>query len=201
MVRLGRWGRQRVTARGLQISAEKAQRLAYYKAEQGWGVLAPRGWYCFETYGSNGESLFVSPQPIGADNLFSFRSPESGGTSGRFGVARMIARVFPAHRDFVRKVIAEGVERASDFPFGSYPKDKLRYKTNEMVEYRTPARTKGLGTDSRLLEDVDPIRGVAILVGPDTDLAFLAVRLPGAMSHLVPTIVEQLERETAAITR
>jgi hypothetical protein len=70
-----------------------------------------------------------------------------------------------------------------------------------MVEYRTPARTKGLGTDSRLLEDVDPIRGVAILVGPDPDLAFLAVRLPGAMSHLVPTIVEQLERETAAITR
>jgi hypothetical protein len=43
-----------------------------------------------------------------------------------------------------------------------------------------------------VLEDVDPIRGVAILVGPDTDLAFLAVRLPGAMSHLVPTIVEQL---------
>ena len=196
----------------VQISAEKAQRLAYYKAEQGWGVLAPRGWYCFETYGSNGESLFVSPQPIGADNLFSrswkgFTGPaiqiscESGGTSGRFGVARMIARVFPAHRDFVRKVIAEGVERASDFPFGPYPKDKLRYKSNEMVEYRTPSRTKGLGTDSRLLEDVDPIRGVAVLVGPDTDLAFLAVRLLGAMSHLVPTIVEQLERETAAITR
>jgi hypothetical protein len=76
---------------------------------------APRGWHCFETYGSNGNSLFVSPQPIDGKMLFSdtwkgFAGPviqisvEDGGTSGRFDVARMIAHVFPAHRSFVRKV-------------------------------------------------------------------------------------------------
>jgi hypothetical protein len=41
----------------LPIGKETAQRLAYYKAEQGFSVLAPRGWYCFETYGSGGAAL------------------------------------------------------------------------------------------------------------------------------------------------
>ena len=55
----------------LSIATKKAQRLAYYKAKEGQGVLAPRGWYCFGTYGSSGASLFVSPQKIGADTLLS----------------------------------------------------------------------------------------------------------------------------------
>jgi hypothetical protein len=190
----------------LPIAKEKAQRLAYYKAEQGVGVLAPRGWYCFETYGSNGGSLFVSSQPIDADTLFStswkgFTGPviqmsaELGGTSGRFGVARIIARVFPAHRAFVRKVIAEGIERAGDFPSGPYPNDKLIYRSKETVEYETPAHTDGMGTQSRLQKNGDPIRGVAILVGPDTDLFSLAMRLPYETNDLAPIIIQQVERD------
>lgn len=58
-------------SRVLPIAAEAAQRLAYYKSEQGFGVLAPRGWYCFGVYGSNGYALYVSPQQISTDNLFS----------------------------------------------------------------------------------------------------------------------------------
>jgi hypothetical protein len=50
----------------MAIPAEAAQRLAYYKAEEGVGVLAPRGGHCFETYGSNGATLYVSPDPINA---------------------------------------------------------------------------------------------------------------------------------------
>jgi hypothetical protein len=52
----------------VKIDAGMAQRLAYYKAEYSPGVLAPRGWYCFGTYGSNGSSLFVSPQLIKRDD-------------------------------------------------------------------------------------------------------------------------------------
>jgi hypothetical protein len=142
------------------IEAKAAARLAYYKAEaeDGFGVLAPRGWYCFGTYGSNGANLYVSPNPIrgddvllGKDGWTGFAGPavqlsvESGGTSGRFGVARMMARVFPNRHEFVERVIAEGIEPASDFPSGSYPKDKLTYRGKELVEFATPAETEGWG--------------------------------------------------------
>ena len=192
--------------KAVKIPAEAAQRLAYYKAEQGPGVLAPRGWYCFATYGSNGGSLFVSQYPIDAATLFSdtwkgFTGPvlqvsgEAGDTSGRFGVARTIARVFPSHEAFVHKVIAEGLVSASLFQFGPYPKDKVIYKNKETVEYQTPAQTDGLGTQSRLQKNADPIRGVAILVGSTPDLVFLAARLPSDMNDLTPLIIQQTESD------
>src|ERR1700761_8891964 len=139
------------------ITAEMAGRLAYYKAEEGSGVLAPRGWYCFGTYGSNGEVLYVSPNPIGAADVLSttkwkgFTGPaieasfRYGDTSGRFDVARMIARVFPDYRKFLQKVIDEGIEPASSFPSGPYPKDKLTYRSRELVEDQTPPEAEGLG--------------------------------------------------------
>ena len=192
----------------VQISAQSAQQLAYYKAEEGFGVLAPRGWYCLETYGSSGSSLFVSPVPINGTILFSdswkgFTGPviqisaEIGDTSGRFNVARTIARVFPSHKAFVRRVIEEGIEPASDFPSGSYPKDKLVYKNKETVEYQTPAQTDGLGTQSRLQKNADPIRGVAILVGSTPDLVFLAARLPSDRTDLASIIIRQVELDAA----
>jgi hypothetical protein len=79
-------GESRVVA----INAEAANRFAYYKSAQTLGVLAPRGWYCFGTYGSSGSTLYVSPEPINSANLFSsnwrgvraqrFRSPTNTGT-------------------------------------------------------------------------------------------------------------------------
>jgi hypothetical protein len=53
----------RKTMRVLATPAE-AGKLAYYKAAKGIGVLAPRGWHCFGTYGSGGDTLFVAPDPI-----------------------------------------------------------------------------------------------------------------------------------------
>ncbi len=38
---------------------EVAQKLAYFKTTH-IGVLAPRGWHCFGTYGSGGESIIVT---------------------------------------------------------------------------------------------------------------------------------------------
>lgn len=118
-----------------------------------------------------------------------------GGTSGRFGVAQIIARVFPARKNFISRVIAEGMEPASSFPFGPYPKDRLSYISKEAVEYETPAQTEGLGTNSRLRKNEFPIRGVAILTGPDPDVLLLSVRLPAHLNALVPAIVQQVERD------
>jgi len=191
----------------VDISAKDAGLLAYYKAsEDGFGVLAPRGWYCFNTYGSNGATFYVSPNPIGVSELFARNwkgiagpsiqmSMMNGSTSGRFDVATVIARVFPAHMDFVESVISEGIEPAADFPRGPYPNDKLVYRSKEVVEFLTPANTEGLGTQSRLLKNGDPINGVAILFGEDSNLLQLSVRLPTDLRYLAPIIISQTERE------
>lgn len=198
----------------VSIPAESAQKLAYYKAEQGFGVLAPRGWYCFETYGSNGGSLYVSPQPIDSQMLFSdkregFTGPIvqlSGAvadTSGRFEVAQTIARVFPAYMNFTRKVIAEGFGQKGDFPQGPYPKDKLTYKNKSTVIYQTPANTKGLGTDSWLEANASPIDGVATLTfygerkSKIEARILLAARLPSDEANLTPAIIQQVEQEAS----
>ena len=186
------------------ISADAASRLAYYKSEEGLGVLAPRGWHCFGVYGSNGYALYVSPERITASELLSskwkgFAGPaielaaQNGDTSGRFTVARVIAHVFPERKPFVERVIAEGIEPADSFPSGPYPADKLTYRSKQMVEYATPANADGLGTDSRLIKSAHPIRGVAILVGETPDLVHLAVRLSPDLSNLASSIIQQLE--------
>ncbi|WP_263360003.1 hypothetical protein [Acidicapsa ligni] len=170
------------------------------------GILGPRGWHCFGTYGSNGASLYVSPQPLTSEIFFSsswngFTGPaiqasfENGDTSGRFGVAKTIARVFPAYKNFVQAVIAEGLQPGSEFPFGPYPKDKLTYLNKERVEYQTPPLTEGLGTHSRLQSNADPISGVAILIAPTPDLLSVFIRLSPDAVHLTPTIIQQAERE------
>ncbi len=145
----------------ISVSKEAAHRVAYYKAEEGVGVLAPRGWHCFGVYGSSGSSLYVSPDPINSAEVLSsswrgFAGPvvqislEYGGTSGRFAVARTIARVFPARKEFVDRVLAEGIEPASSFPYGPYPNDTIRNRGMNVVEFSTPAQADGLGTGSRL---------------------------------------------------
>jgi hypothetical protein len=191
------------------ISAAGAERLAYYKAEYGPGVLAPRGWHCFSIYGSDGSNLYLSPDAIDSKTLLSvdwkgFTGPaiqisvSSGGTSGRFAVAKVIARVFPAYKQFAQNVIAEGIEPASDFPSGPFASDKLTDRGKNIVEFETPANTAGLGTDSRLLPNASPIDGVAIISGTDTDLIQLSARVAAKDRDLIPLIVKQVESDAAA---
>jgi hypothetical protein len=194
------------TSQVVPISEDAAQRLAFYKAANGFGTLAPRDWYCFGTYGSAGASLYISPEPITRAALFStdwtgFAGPAiqisltDGGTSGRFQVAKVIARVFPAHRAFADRVIAEGFEDASTFLFGPWSADKLTYRSGEVVEFQTPANAEGLGTNSRLNKNSNPINGVAILTGPEIGLFQLSMRLPEGLGDLTRTIIQQAERE------
>jgi hypothetical protein len=194
------------SAKPVQIDVSLSQKLAYYKATNTSGVLAPRGWYCFETYGSGGSTLFLAPQPLKTPDLFSttwrgFTGPViqvsaiNGDTSGRFEVARIIARYFPAQMAFVQSVIKEGIEPASQFPSGPYPKDKLTYLNDQIVEYQTPAHSEGLGTVGQLQKNDDPIYGVAILQGKTPDLLLLTVRLPPDKHDLAAPIIQQIEQD------
>jgi hypothetical protein len=195
-------------ARRFPIPESVAAQLAYYQAEQGRGVLGPRGWFCFETYGSNGGSLFLTPKPIDGNWFFDEHrshlsgpaiqySSSEGGTSGRFEVARIAARVFPQFRPFVKKVIAEGLEPASNFHFAPYPADKLTYKSDHLVEFVTPGNSVGLGAQSWLARGPGDITGFAWIGGEDTDLLRLNMRLPPALASLGPFIIKQAEHEAA----
>lgn len=196
------------SAQTVTMTPDLAKQLAYYKAENGAGGLGPAGWHCFGTYGSSGTNLYISPQPIADTDVFSGSwkglagpaiqiSISDGGTSGRFDVAAVIARVFPSHRSFTQKVVAEGVEPASSFPKGPYPSDKLTYVSDEVVEFITPANVDGLGTHSQLLKGDLPIEGVAILYGTDTSLLQVSMELPANLSGLAGAIVKETEREVA----
>jgi len=194
----------------VRLGASTARRLAYYKAEYSSGVLAPRGWYCFGATGSSSSEAFVTPQPVNKDDFFSpawrgFTGPvilieDIGATtgSGRYTVAQVIARVFPKHKAFVEEVIGPDFDLASDFPFGSYPNDKLIYRGDRLVEYETPPHSEGLGTMTLRLQASDcPVDGVAILQGDTPDLLLLKVRLPAEMHDLTSHIIRQVEHDSA----
>lgn len=181
-----------------RLGAVAASRLAFY-ASGDLGVLAPRGWHCFGLYGSNGSILVVTPQRLGARELL---SPESqalrgpavqvtlslGGTSGRFEVARVVARAFPAQMDFARRVEAEDI--GGRFPTGPYPSDHMVRLRPLAVAYRTPGGRQGLGTDSRLAPDDRPIDGLAILdTADDWTLLKIDVRLAAAQAGLATPIL------------
>lgn len=198
----------------IALPAATADRLAYYKAEFGPGVFAPRGWHCFSIYGSDGSSLYVSPDPIDADRYWFDANGARvdwkgftgeaiqvalalGGTSGRFQVAKVVARVFPAFKAFAQGVIAEKLEPASDFPFGPYATDKLTYRGDNAVEFETPANTDGLGTESNLVKNASPIDGVAVITGEDTNLVQLSARVGAADGDLIAVIEKQMESDAA----
>jgi hypothetical protein len=186
----------------LPISPKAAQALAYYGSALSLGVLAPRGWYCLGVYGSGGEFLFVSSQPIDpfqsfAPNFRGFQGSvieiserHSDQNGDRDVKARIIARAFPAYKALVAELV-DGFDIPT--PFGPYPSDKLIYRSREVVEYTTPAQREGLGTQSSLKKNNRPIRGVAILSGKPPDLILLSVRLPQATSGLAAVIIRQVE--------
>jgi hypothetical protein len=183
------------------MPADVISRLAVYKGHEGIGVLGPKGWFCYELYGSNGNQLLITPKPLNVPltaNITGFGIHYyviSSETSGRFEVARMIARVFPKRMKFARQVIDEGMFPVSDFPIGPFPGDRLTYRGDSVVEFETPANTDGLGTMSRMKRANLQISGVA-MVYPDPwpDIAYLAVRLPPEFQNLRPWIKSEFVR-------
>jgi hypothetical protein len=189
--------------KSVAVDAATARQLAYYQAQDSFGVLAPRGWACLYSYGSNGATLMVAPSldpqsaldaPLNGPAVVA--TQDSGMTSGRFDVARYSARLFAkSERAFIAGVIAEGIESKEKFPFGPYPADKTTYKSARLVEFETPANMDGLGTSDRLQKNSLPIEGMASLEGPPDgpDFFLLTVRLPAEQANLAPAIVKQAE--------
>ena len=183
----------------LKLDAGTASGLVFYRNAD-IGVLGPKGWHCLVLSGSNGTTIYVTPQPLEAKSLLgnAFKgisgeaiqlSVSLGETSGRFEAAKFVARLFPQDRVFVDHVIAEKIEPASNFVFGPYRTDRLKRRSEAMVEYETPAGLKGLGTDSRLVPNPSPISGMVFL-GEDDSVVSLSVREEG---HLTPAIIHQAE--------
>jgi hypothetical protein len=191
------------TSRSVPISSKDADSLAYYASADGIGVFGPRGWYCEGASGSSGDVLFLSPKPVSHD-MSGWQGLEGsaieinhlfGGTSGRYEIAQIVARVFPAYRAFAIRAV-EGFDLP--MPFGPYPKDTIKHKGNTVVEYKTPAQTEGLGNfNSWLGRNDTPIIGAVILVGkpPGADMIRLSIRLPPDLARLTPAIVRYAERE------
>ncbi len=184
-----------------------ADRLSFYRGPFDRGVLGPRGWSCIELTGSNGTILFVTPETISTKDLLTARRGIKGSaiqltersteTSGRYEVARIVARVFPQHMNFVRDVIAMGVEGADAYPAGPFPADVLRYRDNWTVEFETPANTEGVGTMSRLEQGDLPIRGI-IALETDNDaivgMTMATIRLEPGMANLTPYLIRDVAR-------
>lgn len=193
----------------LRIAPEVAAHLAWYQAPDDvdkLGALAPRGWHCFATYGSNGTTLLIAPEPMDADKILlhknwnGFTGPaielsvRYSGTSGRVEVAHVIARVFPAHHDFAKKVMAEQLDPPSNYQFSPFPTDKLHYHGPDFVEYTTPAHADGIGTISSLKAGDQPILGFALL-HDGMSLTQFNIRLPSDLESLAPTLVK-LEKQS-----
>jgi hypothetical protein len=166
------------------------------------GVLAPRGWDCFGTYGSSGSTLYVVPRRLGgaildrADEIKGgpvvIRSLASGGTSGRFTVAHVSARIFPRARAFVDDVRREGIDSPRDYVFTPWPKDRLDRLSDLVVGYVTPPRIEGLGTAVGPAPGGEPITGLAFLTGDlddGPDLIGVAIRLDGSDPRLSAGII------------
>ncbi len=199
----GQIGPQRAPRAGKvpAVPAAVAPRLAYYAMKWDVGVLAPRGWHCFGLIGSNGLTVIVAPRRLSWDAVTEgdgLRGPaiqlsqSDGGTSGRFEVAAIAARIFPAARSFVDRVEAEGF-LDKPLPRRPFPTDRLRYHGRYQAFYSTPAHREGLGTKSRLAADLSPIDGVETYYPQDdVGLTSLAVRLSPGDRGLAATIIDEV---------
>jgi len=105
------------------------------------------------------------------------------------------ARLFPAARHFVRKVIAENIVAATHFHFAPYKTDTVRRLSSTVAEFVTPPNREGLGTSNRIAANDQPVAGVAIWL-PDqgNDLVMTLVRLDPDLRREVRTILTQTER-------
>ncbi len=181
------------------LDAELALQLAYYKGAYGPGVFAPAGWHCRTWYGSAGAYTVATPEvpPVNGDLAHTLTGPgveveeKSGGTSGRFAVAVVSARLFPdLMREFIRQVRAEKLIKDSAFEVRPYPDDVLHPITDNMIEFITPASRPGFGTEGLAESDL-PIHGVAAIADPhgEPSLLVLRSRLPTGQDRLNATLV------------
>jgi hypothetical protein len=195
--------------KALSVSVSYANRLCYYKSQSINGILAPKGWHGFETSGSNGANLFLTPKPVDRGRFFQehviFKGPfiqcsqSYADTSGKYEVAETIARLFPSQRAFVKDVIDNFGYHANEFPFGPYPNDKITYRGKNVVEFQTPANADGFGNKCSLADkNGEAIYGVVILHLKNNwpeSITHLTIRLDPKDADLRTAIMSQFEKD------
>jgi len=193
------------------VEQRVAEQIAYYRAENSPGIFAPKGWSCRAWNGSNGSVLVVTPKRIeppyfplptitGAGVMI---ESSDGGSSGRFHVAIVAARLFPLlGGEFITRVRQEHLISDSLFDVVPYPADRLEYLSDRFVEYTTPAHTAGLGTDGMFEESDLPVMGLTIvnLAADVNTLTEVRVRLPAGLNAVAQAIV-QLETVCVQLPR
>ena len=188
----------------VRVPSKIAPQLSYYSTSDALSaVLAPRGWNCFGFYGSSGQYLFVTPEPldrkanVSLSGAFVTVDYLFGYTSGRHRVAEVIARLFPVYGGLVRKWI-ERSNLPEDFRITPYKNDAVTPVNNRVARFTTAPNTVGLGAGHRIRPESEPVDGIAILVKEITadnipDLLQVDVRLPGQLNSLKPHILRQAE--------
>ena len=175
-------------------------RIAYYRAEEGPGVFAPRGWHCRTWHGSNGAFIIVTPteppdatprEPVKDQGVVAVES--YGGTSGRFDVAEVSARLFQdVMADFIARVKAEGFPSPDFSKIKPYPDDQYTYLTPKLVKFTTPAHHEGIGTGI-FVPSADPVRGLVGLSPDDNDEPLLLqfhLRLSSSDDPLAQALID-----------
>lgn len=180
-----------------------ASRLAYY-ASRDLGVLAPRGWNCFEVGGTGGTTLLVTPEAIDPERRFNPTGPAIqlahlyGATSGRFEIAKIANRLFPVAQSFVRDVIDEGIEPKEAFPSTPYPNVSMTSVSDTEVEFTATVADAGIGLRAK---PGLPVSGVlTLLPEDDMDLVRIEIRLPPELGELVPAIVSAVRESNGVAT-
>jgi hypothetical protein len=182
------------------LDQRMAAEIAYYSAAH-TGVFAPKSWYCLAWSGSSGSILLVTPQriappyfplPVITGPAVMIQSSD-GATSGRFHVAITASRLFSVvGGEFVTRVRQEHLISDSSFDAEPYPDDQLRYLSDRLVEYTTPANRTGLGTEGMFEMSNMPVRGLTLL-NLETEansLTEVRVRLPAGLNSVAETIVQ-----------
>jgi uncharacterized protein YraI len=193
----------------VRMLAAKAEKLSYYTASNGLSVLAPRGWSCLGSSGTNGKRLLVMPTKEQVEKYWSASSSDRGWAgawpeavvvssvtdraSGSHLVARYSAALFPGlARNGNKWRDLDGTIRVESYPFDHL----VKIDGFDAVEYETPAGVSGAGT---VLNDLgsssDPIVGAAFYEkdGGLTTISSVAVRLAPSNIHLSSSIVGQFE--------
>jgi hypothetical protein len=187
----------------LRIEQRMADQLAYYASAHSLGVFAPKGWSCRAWSGANGSFLIVTPKRIAPPfyPLPAVGGPAvtvnswDGSGSGRFHVAIVAAQLFSlVGSEFIARVRQEHLISDSSFGVTRNADDDVKYLSDRLVEFFTPANHSGIGTDDMLEASTMPIRGLMILnlENEAAALTEVRVRLPSNLSS-EPEAILQLE--------
>jgi hypothetical protein len=172
-----------------------ASRLAVYASN--WSaVLAPRGWACHSSFvEKQGVAMIVAPKLDGnmaailagpSVILWNDQNPRT--------VAAYAARYFPE-----RVAPMTASTRANDpaQPMPRYPNDRLRYLSDLVLDYATPAHHAGLGEPDEAAAARQSLTSYGVLALSNLPqgaggIVNLTVRLPADLTFLHGAIVKAL---------